>query len=245
MLCGGVVQHACLWSLYGDLGLRGGAIGGVLVLVGALGFTCVACTVGQPCELFWSIILMGTVFGAFATLISEDACPVTGMVRATVLDDDSTIVTTEWMRVEEAKLAKQQLALMATPECTDTCRNTCTGWCIDICNDGGLGSTGYQYNECPLGSDTSDCGCREGTTVADWLPPLEEYSWGDRSDVKAHGGLLYDSCGSTLISAGISLFCFLLLVVCAVPMQLVLLQRQAKDAAGPTNLVVSDEYGRP
>ena len=37
MLLGGALSQAGWWSLYGDLGLWGGVIGGALILVGALG----------------------------------------------------------------------------------------------------------------------------------------------------------------------------------------------------------------
>jgi hypothetical protein len=40
LLCGGAVQQAGWWSLYGDLGLWCGLIGGAMAVAGAAGFDC-------------------------------------------------------------------------------------------------------------------------------------------------------------------------------------------------------------
>eukprot|EP01052_Picozoa_sp_SAG31_P029353 SAG31_NODE_2911_length_4921_cov_2.526752_4_plen_180_part_00 len=63
-----------------------------------------------------------------------------------------------------------------TPPCTNVCHHANNS----ICSDGGPGS---GRTRCPLGSDTADCGCRNGTTIADWLNPAQldhGYSWADR-----------------------------------------------------------------
>ena len=40
LLCGAAVQQCGWWSLYGDLGLWCGLVGGAVVLAGAVGFDC-------------------------------------------------------------------------------------------------------------------------------------------------------------------------------------------------------------
>ena len=85
--------------------------------------------------------------------------------------------------------------MMPPPACTDACNsksyggrsgNDYGGGSSGRCDDGGLGS---NSSLCPLGSDTADCGCREGSTVADWLPPPAELGWGDRWYQCAEGGM--------------------------------------------------------
>ena len=205
--CCAVVSQIGWWSLYSDLGLWGGAIGIPLVLVGFLGFNncvsghskrwsaqCHCCCGGGP--------LGYVVIGLAATTGSTQFCPATGTVPTLVLDDWGRVVVDEWMSPEAAQLAAEELALAATPNCTDNCSyihqidhvidhthtstigsNHHSGYTNNArCDDGGLG---FDHSYCPLGSDTADCGCRNGTTVADWLPPPElgprEYTWEDRA----------------------------------------------------------------
>jgi len=168
--------------------------------------------------------------------------------RHAIMVLDGTVLTV-WVSPEVAQLARQELALTATPQCTDTCyseycseycwstdeidwfsdetdetdeiSNRCSASCRSwhsptsdgVCNDGGLGTEEYsKYSYCPLGSDTADCGCRNGTTVADWLPPLSGGGWSERwnanvyirptrSPFMAGRGM----CGTATIFAGISL----------------------------------------
>jgi hypothetical protein len=65
VLCGGAVQHIGWWSLYGDLGLWCGAIGGIMLVVGGYGFD----DIGK-CGL-----LIYTALGLLATWSSWANCP--------------------------------------------------------------------------------------------------------------------------------------------------------------------------
>jgi hypothetical protein len=65
VLCGGAVQHIGWWSLYGDLGLWCGAIGGIMLVVGGCGFD----DIGK-CGL-----LIYTALGLLATWSSWANCP--------------------------------------------------------------------------------------------------------------------------------------------------------------------------
>jgi hypothetical protein len=221
-LLGGAVSQAGWWSLYGDLGLWGGVIGVPLTIVGLLRFCCVVGhSPGFDREDDSGVICIVMLYAMSGLVATVKTCPVLGTVPSKRLDDDGRVVT-EWVIPEAAQLAGQELTLTAAPNCTDGCPRwwscTCKREIADddghfvrlnltndgYCNDGGLGS---DDTYCPLGSDTADCGCRSGTTVADWLPPQElgrEYGWGDRYE---HGG-----CNITLIAAGCSLL-FLLIAV--------------------------------
>ena len=79
LLCGGIVTQYGWWSLYGDLGLWCGLVGGAMVLAGAVGFEC---TPGHSAEwnrdLFWCCLFFYALLGAFATWFSADLCPDTG-----------------------------------------------------------------------------------------------------------------------------------------------------------------------
>ena len=125
------------------------------------------------------------------------------VVYASLLDGGGTVVT-KWVNLEVA----QHAGLQPVPSCSDTCINATSN---TFCEDGGLGSYSTQHwwtrigdyvPRCPLGSDTADCGCRKGTTLAEWLPPPVEYGWGDRAQA--------GTCTSTLL---ISAFHFLWCVV--------------------------------
>ena len=61
-----------------------------------------------------------------------------------------------------------ELPSALAPACTDSCEHLETTQ-NGICEDGGSGSSRSLY--CDLGTDTADCGCRNGTTVGDWLVP--------------------------------------------------------------------------
>ena len=68
MLCGGAVQQAGWWPLYGNLVLWGGLVGTALVCVGAVGFDC--CVLGHvaqwysgPRTGFWLLIVFWTLYG--------------------------------------------------------------------------------------------------------------------------------------------------------------------------------------
>eukprot|EP01046_Picozoa_sp_COSAG06_P041368 COSAG06_NODE_5127_length_3699_cov_22.423611_1_plen_497_part_00 len=113
----------------------------------------------------------------------------------------------------------------AAPACTNTCRRSNN----TRCEDGGL-SSASSY--CPLGSDTADCGCRTGTTVADWLPqptPLWEYGWGDRAG-KGPGG---PACGASLFFVVCLMLPGLLVGLCEMCEELVRMWRPADAAAHP------------
>jgi hypothetical protein len=204
MVCGAAMSQAGWWSLYGDLGLWGGVIGIPLVLVGYNGFTCVG---GHSPG--WDMLagavsgdLCGyTMFALIGSGLSALACPATGTVPAPVLDDEGQVLTGEWVSPEAAQLAWPELALTAAPHCRNNCearvlimRSKIWAW-LEVynsrCEDGGLGSVSDTGSYCPLGSDTADCGCRNGTTVADWLTPPEErrqeYGWSDRAGVGGCG----------------------------------------------------------
>ena len=155
--------------------------------------------------------------GLATTAGSTCFCPAWGTVPTVALDDQGRVSTDEWMSPEAAQLAAQQLALMAVPNCTDTCnyfqpidhvidhvingnRHHESYIYNSRCDDGGLGAT---RRHCPLGSDTADCGCRNGTTVADWVSsqPLlgkQEDLWGERA---GHNGCW--AKGNELVDMGI------------------------------------------
>ena len=94
LLCGAAVQQAGWWSLYGDLGLGCGLLGGVMVFVGAVGFDCGVpghsggWTRGRGAEVegwrstFWAFLFLYAICGAGATGLSAANCPATGTVPA-------------------------------------------------------------------------------------------------------------------------------------------------------------------
>ena len=106
-----------------------------------------------------------------------------------------------------------KVAALAGQAPTPTCTDTCPSHNNSFCSDGGLGSAVPGYSNCPLGSDTIDCGCRNGTTVADWLPPLDlmrEYGWGDRlANAPMISGVSSSSCGPSLIGTNVALLSIL------------------------------------
>ena len=128
------------------------------------------------------------LFGNMACMAN---CPAMGTVPMSNLDRGS-----DWVP-----------ASSPVPECTDSCGHYLCGdgsfgtvepdchgiissWrralgddyanltANSVCEDGGYGSTATG---CALGSDTTDCGCRNGTTLADWVGE-REYGWSDRWD---------------------------------------------------------------
>lgn len=72
-----------------------------------------------------------------------------------------------------------------------------------------MGTYSESKSRCELGSDTTDCGCREGTTVGDWVetpPALErEWNWGDRFEWGKN-----NFCGVAPMSMGVIGFWLLL-----------------------------------
>ena len=79
MLLGVAVSMVGWWSLYGDLGLWGGVVGGVLVLVGGLGWLA-NCGLGfgsyGGCRiLVWTFIFIYPIGGTAATILSATYCP--------------------------------------------------------------------------------------------------------------------------------------------------------------------------
>jgi hypothetical protein len=204
---GGVVSQAGWWSLYRDLGLWGGVIGIPLLLMGFLGFERCAGghSPGWDARDVWARFICYAIVGLVATMVSALACPAMGTVPAPVLDD-AGVIQVQWVSPEAAQqlLAEQEFALTAAPDCTDTCgqeKGQNPRKKDRFCSDGGLGS---DSNYCPLGSDTADCGCRSGTTVADWLPLPElgrAYGWGDRFG--------HESCGVAVVLASFLLLSLL------------------------------------
>jgi hypothetical protein len=55
----------------------------------------------SPKAAFWLCLFGYALSGAPATWVSASACPATGTVPVTVLDDEG-MVTTEWMSLEAA-----------------------------------------------------------------------------------------------------------------------------------------------
>ena len=197
LLCGAAVVQAGLLPLYGDLALWCGVGGGALMLVGAFSLW----RYSGLTEDFLGLLGLYVGFGTMATACSAINCPATGTVPAMAINDEGMMVG-DWQTPEAAQLAMAELAQSVVRDCTDTChRQNSEGKLLvtagdDICQDGGLGSDSSRWNYqgrnfqgyCPLGSDTTDCGCRNGTSIADWLPPLElgrepdTYGWGDRHE---------------------------------------------------------------
>ena len=97
LLLGAAVSMVGWWSLNGDLGLWGGVVGGVLMLVGGLGFdsahwgwceepqyrrlsSCLACS-GDGRQSFWTFLFIYAMGGTAATIFSAANCPTTTDVR--------------------------------------------------------------------------------------------------------------------------------------------------------------------
>jgi hypothetical protein len=81
LLCGAAVQQCGWWSLYGNLGLWCGLVGGAAALAGAVGFDRAPghnWEIGDRCG-FWGFLGLYALCGALATLFSALAdCPTTG-----------------------------------------------------------------------------------------------------------------------------------------------------------------------
>ena len=245
MLLGVTATQAGLWSLYGSLGLVGGIIGGALTIWGANGFVGMpghsarwttnrtsrgrngTVRSSSPRDDFWFCLFWYALLTVPAIVVSAINCPAIGAVPAngdlndhewvvpapgavllTTLDDQGRVNEPRWMSPEEAS--------SAAPACTNTCRRSNN----TRCEDGGL-SSASSY--CPLGSDTADCGCRNGTTVADWLR-LRQPGWGDR---------LAGYCPLSLFCVGCSMVPGLLVVLCEMRDELVMMRRPADAAARP------------
>eukprot|EP01046_Picozoa_sp_COSAG06_P008370 COSAG06_NODE_421_length_15973_cov_18.743795_11_plen_447_part_00 len=81
LLCGVAVQQCGWWSLYGDLGLWCGLVGGAAALAGAVGFDCAPGHDwdGPDRGWFWGCICLCACPNALATWASARAgCPTTG-----------------------------------------------------------------------------------------------------------------------------------------------------------------------
>jgi hypothetical protein len=122
-------------------------------------------------EKVWCLLLVFSAFSFFAILDSVRDCPWTG--------DD--------------------VLAAPTPRCSDMCYMTglIVGHIIGsdsseerigngVCEDGGRDAAS---SHCNLGSDMTDCGCRNGTIIADWLNTSQlerdpyERSWGERGEL--------------------------------------------------------------
>jgi len=216
LLFDGAAQQAAVWSLTGDWGSLGSVIAVLLWVVAVHGFDYAQwpmtkgrqTTAGAATGLsrqwyfrYWAFFF--TLSGIIAADWSLAICPAAGTAPTAVVNHDM-LVRIEWLHTREIARAHARQSRSAAPPCTDSC-HTLTSKASSaqseydplindtICRDGGRGSTNslhdpYWRSACPLGSDTIDCGCRNGTSIADWLSPLPEgdmgrdhqYGWSDR-----------------------------------------------------------------
>ena len=79
VLCGGVAQHIGWWSLYADLGLWCGVIGGIMFVVGGCGFDV------RKCGFSFGLFIY-TALGLLATGGSLYHCPTTAVVNCLVVN---------------------------------------------------------------------------------------------------------------------------------------------------------------
>ena len=213
IVLGALLSQISWWMLYSDTGLCGGIIGSTLVLAGGVwlrrfvrrgktrprrdkSFT-------DNDHQFVACVLLFLVLAAVTSTTTAALCPARDTVPVTFVGTDG-YVDTEWVDRESAEAVHTNLMRTSAPNCTNTCTAmTCTDdeyeyTCEShvnnrVCDDGGLHS-GFGFNplrlasrnSCPLGSDTTDCGCPHGRTAAEWLSPQNvqrEFGWFDRAGV--------------------------------------------------------------
>ena len=214
------------WSLFADYALWSGLICLPLCFVAAHGFDhCVSAariSVGWQ-EGDEGLLSFRLAFGFFllcawfpTLAIHSFGCPVMGSVPTLVVDDDGWVIT-KWLLPQQIEQVRDKMSATAAPECTNTCKlynaSTDLNQTISplvnnsVCQDGGHGDlspadsssssrASVFERQCQLGADTVDCGCRDGKSVADWVPPPDlkrEYGWQSRFD--ADGG----KCGNFLM----------------------------------------------
>ena len=116
------------------------------------------------------VLQVGIGFMAALLLTQLSTCPQFGTAPALVLktghDGNFTAagihLESQWVSPGVFD-SQPDWTQQAVPDCTSSCDLGVVGQCDDA-------GEGAASDLCPLGSHSTDCGCRTGETVAEWLP---------------------------------------------------------------------------